>query len=78
MDNARVDLTRIYLETLARCAPDTAGIYLPVSRPRVERTRLLEALAASDSYRVVSQIGEPTMIAPTGNNLRDLFLIARD
>lgn len=56
----------------------SAGIYLPVSRPRVETTRLLEALAASDSYRIASQVGEPIMIAPTGNNLRDVFLIARN
>ena len=27
---------------------------------------------------VASQLGEPIMIAPTGNNLRDLYLLARD
>ena len=36
------------------------------------------ALAVSDSYRIAAQVGEPIMIAPTGNNLRDLFLVARD
>ena len=34
------------------------------------------ALARSDSYAVAAQLGEPIMIAPTGNNLRDLFLVA--
>ena len=31
---------------------------------------------ASNSYPVAAQLGEPIMIAPTGNNLRDLFLVA--
>ncbi len=35
-----------------------------------------EALRNSDSYSVAAQLGEPIMIAPTGNNLRDLFLVA--
>lgn len=35
------------------------------------------ALERSDSYRIATQIGEPIMIVPTGNNLRDLFLVAR-
>ena len=30
----------------------------------------------SNSYPVAAQLGEPIMIAPTGNNLRDLFLVA--
>jgi glycerate 2-kinase len=34
------------------------------------------ALARSDSFPIAAQIGEPIMIAPTGNNLRDLFLVA--
>jgi len=32
--------------------------------------------APSDSFAVAAQIGEPIMIAPTGNNLRDLFFVA--
>jgi hypothetical protein len=28
--------------------------------------------------RIATQIGEPIMITPSGNNLRDLFLVARD
>jgi glycerate 2-kinase len=55
-----------------------AGIYLP----RRARPGLPDgweaALAASDSYRIATQIGEPIMIAPAGNNLRDLFFVARD
>jgi glycerate-2-kinase len=57
---------------------ETAGIYLPPSRPGVETTHLRDVLAASDSYRIAAQVGEPIMIAPTGNNLRDLYLIARN
>ncbi|HEX6085495.1 MAG TPA: DUF4147 domain-containing protein [Thermoanaerobaculia bacterium] len=30
----------------------------------------------SNSFPVAAQIGEPIMIAPTGNNLRDLFFVA--
>jgi glycerate 2-kinase len=35
------------------------------------------ALERSASWPIVSQLGEPIMIAPTGNNLRDLFFVAR-
>jgi glycerate-2-kinase len=55
-----------------------AGIYLPPSRRKIETTHLRDVLAASDSYRLAAQVGEPIMIAPTGNNLRDLYLIARN
>ena len=47
-----------------------AGIYLPGGRKRAAPLR------DSDSFPVAAQIGEPIMIAPTGNNLRDLFLVA--
>ena len=51
-----------------------AGIHLPA------RAELLagidEDLERSDSYPIAAQVGEPIMIAPTGNNLRDLFLVA--
>jgi glycerate 2-kinase len=53
-----------------------AGIYLPPSRQPVETIDLRAALEASDSYGMATQVGEPIMIAPTGNNLRDLFLVA--
>jgi glycerate 2-kinase len=55
-----------------------AGIYLPPSRAGAEASQVRDALAASDSYRIAAQVGEPIMIAPTGNNLRDLYLIARN
>ena len=35
-----------------------------------------DVLARSDSWSIAAQLGEPIMIAPTGNNLRDLFLVA--
>lgn len=47
-----------------------AGIYLPRGlkpAPHWEE---------SNSFAVAAQIGEPIMIAPTGNNLRDLFFVA--
>ncbi len=53
-----------------------AGIYLPATRRSVETTLWQAALATSDSYRIAAQVGEPIMIAATGNNLRDLFLVA--
>jgi glycerate-2-kinase len=53
-----------------------AGFFLPSPRPRVEMPQLTEALAVSDSFRVAAQVGEPIMITPSGNNLRDLFLVA--
>ncbi|HVT44009.1 MAG TPA: DUF4147 domain-containing protein [Thermoanaerobaculia bacterium] len=34
-----------------------------------------DAIAASDSFGLVQRIGEPIMMQPTGNNLRDLFLL---
>lgn len=37
-----------------------------------------ESLTHSDSYSIAAQVGEPIMIPPTGNNLRDLFLVACD
>ena len=47
-----------------------AGIYLPDGLKPVLR------FEESNSFPVAAQIGEPIMIAPTGNNLRDLFLVA--
>jgi len=54
-----------------------AGVYLP-RRGQAESSSWTEALAVSNSFRIAAQVGEPIMIAPTGNNLRDLFLVARD
>lgn len=51
-----------------------AGIH--IDRKRVmNRSRIEEALARSDSMSVIEQIGVPIVIPPTGNNLRDLFLV---
>ena len=55
-----------------------AGIYLPRRAKVEDRQSCLSALDASDSLRIAAQVGEPIMIAPSGNNLRDLFLVARD
>jgi glycerate 2-kinase len=55
-----------------------AGIALP-RRPSAGAPAGWEAaLERSDSYRIATQVGEPIMIGATGNNLRDLFLVARD
>jgi glycerate-2-kinase len=53
-----------------------AGIYLPGRLEAGGAAGWKPALRASDSYPVAVQLGEPIMIAPTGNNLRDLFLVA--
>ena len=55
-----------------------AGVYLPGRLEAGGPADWKSALQVSDSFRVVAQVGEPIMIAPTGNNLRDLFLVARD
>lgn len=54
-----------------------AGFFLPPRRGPSRPAGWEAALNASDSYRIAAQIGEPITIAPTGNNLRDLFLVAR-
>jgi glycerate-2-kinase len=53
-----------------------AGIHLPRRGKAGGTAGWQEALRNSDSYSVAVQMGEPIMIAPTGNNLRDLFLVA--
>lgn len=55
-----------------------AGIYLPRRERAGAPAGWKGALQASDSFAVATQVGEPIMIAPTGNNLRDLFFVARD
>ncbi|HEX2061058.1 MAG TPA: DUF4147 domain-containing protein [Thermoanaerobaculia bacterium] len=55
-----------------------AGIHLPRRLEAGGPAAWKAALRESDSFAVAAQIGEPIMIAPTGNNLRDLFLVARD
>lgn len=55
-----------------------AGIYLPQRDTIGGGAEWKAALDASDSLRIAAQIGEPIMITATGNNLRDLFLVARN
>jgi hydroxypyruvate reductase len=55
-----------------------AGIYLPDRQECLSSTEAQAALDASDSLRIAAQVGEPIMIMPSGNNLRDLFLVARN
>ena len=52
-----------------------AGIHLPKREALLRNAAELEW---SNSYPIAAQVGEPIMIAPTGNNLRDLFLVAHD
>lgn len=54
----------------------TAGFRIdcPASFDRADAE---EALRTSDSLRTASIIGRPIIIPPTGNNLRDLYLVAR-
>lgn len=54
-----------------------AGILLPRRNRAGVPPETDVALAVSDSWRIATQVGEPIMIAPTGNNLRDLFVVTR-
>jgi glycerate-2-kinase len=55
-----------------------AGISLPPRTAQADERGWYAVFNNSDTYRIASQLGEPIMIAPTGNNLRDLYLVARD
>jgi glycerate-2-kinase len=55
-----------------------AGFHLSRGRVLPPQPEIVAALAQSSSRRIAAQLGEPLMITPTGNNLRDLFLVARD
>lgn len=55
-----------------------AGIILQTIPNTFDQGEMERALDASNSMEIAAQLGEPIMIAPTGNNLRDLFLVARD
>ena len=55
-----------------------AGIYLPKRTKPGGGPDWEAAIHRSDTMSIAAQVGEPIMIAPTGNNLRDLFLVARD
>jgi hydroxypyruvate reductase len=49
-------------------------VSLPVT---FDRTFAERELARSNSFEIASAIGEPLTIVPSGNNLRDLYLLAR-
>lgn len=53
-----------------------AGALVPPN-PTIDRHRIESELAASNSLAVVEMLGRAIMIPPTGNNLRDLVLLAR-
>jgi glycerate 2-kinase len=55
-----------------------AGVLLPRHAENGAGSGWEAALLASASFEIAAQVGEPIMIAPTGNNLRDLYLVARD
>lgn len=54
-----------------------AAIVTDASAP-LDRDRLLALLDGSDSLPAAKLIGRAVIIPPTGNNLRDLFLVAPD
>lgn len=49
----------------------------PAEGPAGAEEEIERALARSASYDVIGHIGEPIFMEPTGNNLRDLFLVVR-
>jgi len=54
-----------------------AGAILPPLPATIDRHRIEAELRDSNSFSVVKILGRPIMIPPTGNNLRDLVLLAR-
>jgi hydroxypyruvate reductase len=59
-------------------SPAAAVVVRPSSTRRLEPERASEALGRSASYELVTGLGEPIIMMPTGNNLRDIALIARE
>lgn len=53
-----------------------AGIAFPVI-PKIDPAGMAAALERSDSFPLAARVGQVLTIPPTGNNLRDLFLIGR-
>ena len=54
-----------------------AGAILPPLPSAIDRHRIEAELRDSNSFAVVEILGRAIMIPPTGNNLRDLVLLAR-
>lgn len=55
-----------------------AGVWLPKRKTLGGGRNWEAAIARSDTMSIVAQVGEPLMISAAGNNLRDLYLVARD
>jgi len=53
-----------------------AAALLPPN-PSVDHARIVTELNHSNSLKAIEMLGRAIMIPPTGNNLRDLFLLAR-
>ena len=56
---------------------DAAGIVLDSLPPRFDRDAIETELAKSNSFPLAAEIGRAIIIPPAGNNLRDLYLLAR-
>jgi hydroxypyruvate reductase len=55
-----------------------AGFVVSIGRQsELDEGAFRSAIARSDTYSLAASIGEPVLIPPTGNNLRDLFIVAR-
>ena len=54
-----------------------AGVLLESTAAKLDRAAIEQALTRSDSLTIAEQLGRAVIMAPTGNNLRDLFLVAR-
>jgi glycerate 2-kinase len=55
-----------------------AGVWLPKRKTLGGGRNWQAAIARSDTMSIAAQVGEPLMISAAGNNLRDLYLVARD
>ncbi len=53
-----------------------AGV-LTFDKEKLDESEVMKVLARSDSFTMANRIGEPLFLPQTGNNLRDLFLVAR-
>lgn len=56
----------------------TAGAVMLSSGTTASTEEIRDALDQSDSRSILERIGRPIVMPPTGNNLRDLFIVARD
>ncbi len=56
-------------------SPAAAVCVLPATARRLDRDEAAEAFESSASYQLVTAFGEPIIMKPTGNNLRDFVLL---